>query len=148
MKSSFLAVPALIAATISLTGCASIVDGTHQQIQVQTPPAQAAHCVLSNDKGQWEVYNTPNVVKVHKSIGVLYVTCDKHGYYNKTRVVESTTKVMLAGNIVFGSFLGAGIDTVDGAAFEYPHTIIVPLTKKHHHHVTVKTTKMTVKKIK
>jgi hypothetical protein len=34
--------------------------------------------------------------------------------------VKSSTKGMMAGNIVFGGFIGAGVDAASGAAYDYP----------------------------
>ena len=39
---------------------------------------------------------------------------------------------MLAGNLIFGGVIGAGIDTADGAGFSYPSEIDVNLSSNHH----------------
>ncbi len=116
--------------TLTLTGCASIVSGTHENLSVTTTPVEKATCVLSNDKGQWYIKSTPGSVKVHKSRKDLDVTCSKEGYKSNSLRVSSNIKAMVAGNILVGGLIGAGVDTVDGAAFAYQHTIQVPLRRK------------------
>ena len=113
-----------------LGGCASIVNGVAQSVSVTTPPVQGAACSLSNTKGTWYINNTPGSVVVHRSYSVLNVNCQKPGYHDATSVVSSRPKAMAAGNVIFGGVVGLGVDTVDGAAFNYPTNIIVPMQKK------------------
>lgn len=113
-----------------LTGCASIVDGTHQSISVETVPISGASCSLKNDKGKWFVRNTPGSVTVHKSYHNLQVICHKLGYNSAQLSVKSHTKAMAFGNILLGGGIGAGVDASDGAAYNYPALIKVPLTAK------------------
>lgn len=55
----------------SLTGCASIVDGTHENVMVITTPVTDAHCTLTNSKGEWYVNSTPGSVEVHRDFNPL-----------------------------------------------------------------------------
>ncbi|ABS77258.1 hypothetical protein [Coxiella burnetii] len=112
-----------------LTGCASIVNGTHQSVQVVTPPVSGASCLLSNNKGKWYLKSTPGYVTVHRAYAPLAVSCHKKGYLPANRLVHSKTKSMAFGNLVFGGIVGAGIDTANGAAFDYPDSIILPMQK-------------------
>ena len=125
----FLTILLGMAVMANLTGCATIVGGTHEKISIATPPTTNAACLLSNDKGKWIIANTPGQVKVHRSIKPLVVSCHKPGYHSNTMTVASDMKAMVAGNVVFGGFIGAGMDAVDGAAFSYPKNIDVPLRK-------------------
>lgn len=120
----------LIVAAAALTGCASIVSGTSQKVTIQTPPVTGAKCALKNNKGSWKIASTPGSVKVHKSNQPLFINCKKKGYPTAYAHYKSNTKGMIAGNAVFGGLIGAGIDTADGAAFDYPPTMIVPMKKK------------------
>lgn len=116
-----------------LTGCASIVDGEHQSISVETPPITGATCSLENNKGVWFVPMTPGSVVVHRSYYDLIVTCHSPGYISRQVHVKSFTKPMAFGNLIFGGAVGAGVDVVDGAAYDYPVNIIVPLLPGHEH---------------
>jgi len=112
-----------------LVGCASIVNGTHQNIQVVTPPVTGASCLLSNSKGHWYLASTPGSVKVHRAYGDLAVSCHKGGYAPANQTVKSKTKGMAFGNVVFGGLIGTGVDAGDGAAYDYPDTITIPMQR-------------------
>jgi uncharacterized protein YceK len=125
-----IAVSILISCFSLLSGCASIVDGTSQNVSVETPPVTGAACSLKNDKGSWQIVSTPGSAVVHKSTQPIFIHCQKKGYKTAYQNFQSSTKGIIAGNAVFGGFIGAGIDAADGAAFDYPPTMIVPM-KKH-----------------
>jgi hypothetical protein len=112
-----------IAALSSLTGCASIVSGTSQVVSVETMHSSGnvvgAMCKLQNDKGVYYV-TTPGTVTVHRAYGDMNVKCEKPGFDAGLATVKSSTKGMMAGNIVFGGFIGAGVDAASGAAYDYP----------------------------
>ncbi|EKD73652.1 MAG: hypothetical protein ACD_45C00233G0003 [uncultured bacterium] len=113
-----------------LTGCASIVNGTNQSVSVNTTPTKGATCSLENDKGKWYVGNTPGSVTVHRSYQDLIVDCEKKGYPKTVKSVASKTKGMAFGNVVFGGIIGAGVDVVDGSAYDYPTDIQIPMSQR------------------
>jgi len=115
-----------------LSGCASIVNGTHQTMSVNTHPVYGANCKLSNDKGAWYVTNTPSSVVVNRSFQDMIIQCQKPGYALSTLRVRSQTKAMAFGNVVFGGVIGAGVDMADGAAYDYPQAITVQMRKPYH----------------
>jgi hypothetical protein len=112
-----------IAALSSLTGCASIVSGTSQVVSVETLHSSGAvagaTCKLQNDKGVYYV-TTPGTVTVHRAYGDMNVKCEKPGFEAGLANVKSSTKGMMAGNILFGGVIGAGVDAASGAAYDYP----------------------------
>jgi hypothetical protein len=112
-----------IAALSSLTGCASIVSGTSQVVSVETMHSSGsvagATCKLENDKGVYYV-TTPGTVTVHRAYGDMNVKCEKPGFDTGLATVKSSTKGMMAGNILFGGVIGAGVDAASGAAYDYP----------------------------
>lgn len=114
-----------------LSGCASIVSGTTQSISVETPSVTGAQCSLINDKGEWYINSTPGSVMVHRSYQDLVIACQKAGYLTDTKRVKSTTKAMVFGNVLFGGGIGAGVDVADGAAYNYPTDIQVPMARGH-----------------
>ena len=73
---------------------------------------------------------TPGAVMVHRSNKPLSVKCQKKGYIQDYSSVDSTTKANMWGNIIFGGGIGAIIDHNNGAAYDYPPVIQVPLRKK------------------
>lgn len=110
-----------------LQGCASIVSGQTQVVSVQTPGCEAARCELSNDKGKWFVSSTPGTVSVNRSYNNLQVLCRKDGVEAEPASFASTTKGMAFGNILFGGVIGAGVDIHNGAAYDYPQLLSVPM---------------------
>lgn len=120
---------ALLTGFCLLTGCASIVNGTNQPVSVKTLNTQGATCTLRNDKGVWYIPQTPGTVVVHRSFKDLLVQCEKRGFANTQEAVPSKTKAMAFGNLVFGGIIGGGVDVADGAAYDYPTNILLPM---HH----------------
>ncbi|MFS0758057.1 hypothetical protein ABC383_28175 [Noviherbaspirillum sp. 1P10PC] len=129
MKSSMrLAALVVIAASLVLTGCASIVSGTNQVVSVEarnkTEQVPGASCKLENGKGVYYV-TTPGTVTVHRAYDDMKVRCEKENSEPGMATVKSTTKPMAFGNIIFGGVIGAAIDTGSGAAYDYPPLISV-----------------------
>ena len=114
---------AALSALLLATGCASIVDGTTQVVSVETVTnagkVDGASCKLQNTKGVYFV-TTPGTVAVRRAYGDMNVSCEMPGFPASQASVKSTTKAMVAGNILFGGLIGASIDTASGAAYDYP----------------------------
>lgn len=110
-----------------LTGCASIVSGHQQSVSVTTDPVKGANCTLENNKGTWYVPSTPGSVVINRSYENLNVDCKKKGYPKVHKVVSSSTKAILAGNLIFGGPVGGAVDVATGAAYDYPQEIRVPI---------------------
>lgn len=118
-----------VASISTLTGCASIVNGTNQPVSVNTGNVSGATCSLQNNKGRWYVSSTPGTAVVNRSFNDLVVNCQKPGFRNATTQVASKTKAMAFGNAIFGGVVGAGVDIVDGAAYDYPSDVTVPMRR-------------------
>lgn len=127
---STLSVLALTAIAPLFTGCASIVSGQNQSLSVETlqagKPLSGASCKLDNDKGSWYV-TTPGSVTVRRSMEAINLRCEKDGMEPGVAAVQSATKGMAFGNILFGGFIGAAVDAGSGAAYDYPVLIQVPM---------------------
>jgi len=63
----------------ALSGCASIVKGSSEDIAVSTPSAPGANCTLTSPRGTWNV-TTPAKVHVLRSIKDMNIACNKDGY--------------------------------------------------------------------
>lgn len=119
---SFLA----IAATVTLTACATIVSGTQQTIFIDTPHAEGASCKLNDSKnGAWYLPATPGSVTVLKGNGPMNIVCSKKGH--KAGVVSVSEDVSGAtfGNIILGGGIGIFVDAASGAAQKYPDKIVM-----------------------
>ncbi len=112
------------------SGCASIVNGHNQSLSVQArskgDQVADANCKLSNDKGVWYL-KTPGSTTVRRSYEDLAVLCEKPGLEAGLTSAKSSTKAMAFGNILFGGVIGVGVDTISGAAYDYPDVILVDM---------------------
>lgn len=110
-----------------LTGCASIVEGSGQNIRVKTNPMTASTCQVENERGRISAA-TPTSVTVKRSMSDLKVSCsDPSSGAQGQQLVKSDLENWWWGNIALLSPLGVFIDGVSGAMWEYPKDIIVPL---------------------
>jgi len=114
---------------IALTGCATIVSGTQQKVELNTGNVSGAVCSLENNKGSWYVPSTPAVATIGRSYHDLKVNCTKKGYKPTVVQVSSNTKGIVFGNALLGGVVGAGVDIANGAAYSYPDNISVPMYK-------------------
>lgn len=113
--------------TFTTTGCALIVDGKQQEIDIQTPGSGCAQCQLSNKEGTWQSTCTPEKIKVHRDYDPLTVSCTAPGQSGQTEV-NSKVKGWFFGNILIGGLIGMGVDAYTDAAWDYPDTITVQMS--------------------
>jgi len=118
---------ALMATPVLVGACASITTGQDQPVSVDTPQCPAATCRLTNKEGTFFVQSTPGTVSVNRACGKLSIQCSRDGEADYVMTVSSSVKAMAFGNILFGGLIGAGVDTMTGAACEYPSLIPVPM---------------------
>lgn len=107
------------AVLLLLTACATIVQGTSQDISVNTNPP-GANCTV-NRQGQkiGQVSPTPGIAKVDKTRDDITLICDKDGYQEATYLVHSGLETATLGNVFIGGLIGVGIDAATGANNHY-----------------------------
>ncbi|MBM37775.1 MAG: translation initiation factor 2 [Woeseia sp.] len=109
-----------------LTGCASITRGTSEVFVIQTTPIGAS-VALSNGLS----CTSPCSLKV-KRRGDFVVTISKDGYETVTSNISSSIDTgggaAMAGNVILGGVIGAGIDAGTGAMHSHkPNPLVVTL---------------------
>lgn len=113
-----------------VTGCASIMEGGDQIVNVQTTGCEeygTIQCTVVNDDGS-SVLTAPASVSVEKDKDALTVSCEsKDGKAKGEKIVESSYEAMNAGNLLLGGVIGVGVDAATGAMWKYPSSIIVPM---------------------
>jgi hypothetical protein len=114
-------------AAVVLSGCATVIKGTSQNIAITTPPADGASCILSSKEGNWTVVS-PGIVHVEKSKEDVLVKCTKQGYLDATATIPSDFQGWTIGNVLLGGVIGVGVDAASGAMNEYPNSFAVPMT--------------------
>jgi hypothetical protein len=119
---------ATLAAMCALPGCASVTEGTTQQIAISTTPISGATCAISNTLGQWTVV-TPGTVEVRRSESVLRARCSKDGWQDATGYLSSRVPALAQAGMMmpYVGLLSAAVDGSTGAANEYPALLSVPM---------------------
>lgn len=108
MKRLFLTLSAVIFAS-AISGCATIVSGTTQKLNVTTQPSGALAKVDNNISAQ-----TPTVLTLERKSDHT-IEISKEGYKTATVLVKRTFNGMATGNILIGGIIGGGIDAASGA---------------------------------
>lgn len=120
----------LISATalLILSGCASITGSKNQPVAVtgmcEGQPVTGASCTATNDKGV-SYLTTPGTAFVSKSTADLSVSCTKGNSSSITSIVKSSSNTNIWGNVLLGGPIGAGVDAMTGAGFDYPPSVNV-----------------------
>ena len=121
---------AAIAAAISavcLSGCASIISGTSQEIKINTNPA-GANCQLIREGAVIaRVEQTPGGVTIKKTKHDITLKCNKDGYQEATYLNHSGAEGATFGNMVLGGGIGWAIDSASGADNKYDGIVNVTL---------------------
>jgi len=121
------ALAAVVLLGTALSGCASIIKGSSEDIALNTTPVSGASCSLKNGVGEWTASSTPATVKVERSKTNIQVHCSKQGYQDGTTQVASGFQLWTLGNVLIGGLIGVGIDWGTGAINDYPSTVNVPM---------------------
>lgn len=112
---------------IALSGCATIIKGTNQDISIQSNPSKAS--VTIKTSGGIEVFSgtTPASAKLSKKKEYV-VTVKMDGYKESTVMVNQSFEAWTIGNILCGGVIGLIIDAVDGAMWKLePDQIMVTM---------------------
>jgi hypothetical protein len=102
---------ALVGAACALAGCATIVHGTSEQVQIDSTPDGAD--VVIDDAEQ--SVTTPVTVKLARRRSHTLVF-HKAGYHDATEHLTSSPSGWILGNVIAGGVVGIAIDASDGAA--------------------------------
>jgi hypothetical protein len=102
---------ALVAATaLALSGCATVINGTSQDVQIASEPS-GAQAKLTNGT----TCTTPCEVNLKRRHD-LRVDLTKDGYKSVYVLVQSRTGGAAAGNILLGGLIGGVVDGSNGAS--------------------------------
>lgn len=117
---------ALLSAVV-FYGCATIFEGTNQDVSINSTPEKANFVVKT--LGGFEVAGgtTPGVVKLAKK-NQYSVTVKLPGYNDATVAITQSLQGWFWGNLICGGVVGMVIDAVDGAMWDLePNQIMVSL---------------------
>lgn len=121
---------AVAAFSLSLSACATVTRGTHDEFVVETDPA-GAKVVTSNG---YSCDKTPCSMKMPRK-SEFEVTITKAGYKTWTGKVTnkqaSGGSTAMAGNILIGGVVGLLVDSGNGSTLDLvPNPLIVTLEKE------------------
>lgn len=134
MKHTKTLLTAGIISTLLISGCASIVSGTQQNIFVQAVNQDTnktianANCVLTDTKGMQYTINTPGSAYISKGLGIINLDCKSKGFHQAQIGVGPSFDAWTIGNILF--WPGVAVDLATGAAEKYPAHITVLMSQK------------------
>ena len=119
----------ILAAAFLSTGCATITRGTTDTITVNSSPGNADVQLSTGATGK-----TPATFQLPRN-KPLQVTISKLGYEPQTVSVLPQISggggAGMAGNVVFGGIIGAGVDVASGAMYDlHPDAIFAHLEKE------------------
>ncbi|MBL6081699.1 hypothetical protein JMJ56_27330 [Belnapia sp. T18] len=105
-------------------GCTTLTQGTSQEISFNTPKAEGAQCVVTNDQGDILARVTaPASVRVLRGRRDLTVHCDKEGF--RSGIVQVASSFSSRSRIQVP--LGYAVDGISGAMWSYPTEVSVML---------------------
>lgn len=108
-----------------MTGCASMVNSTRQEISIS---ANQMGAQAKSDSGL--MCNTPCSLDLSRKMSHI-ITVEKEGYESINVTINNSVSGWIAGNILFGGLIGLVIDFVSGGAYKLqPETVEANLIKK------------------
>ena len=112
-----------------LPACATIVEGTSDNVTLSTNPQGAACTLDRSGERVGAVPTTPGSVRISKSRHDLNVTCAKDGYQPATTTASSSFTGTTFGNILAGGLVGVAVDAASGANSRYPSEVRLDLVE-------------------
>lgn len=103
---------AILAASVLLTGCATIMNGDMVNVPVHTTPSGAT--VVINGA----TYTSPTTVMVPRGKGDFKLHIEKEGYEPVDIMLTQSVDGWVWGNILFGGLIGVAVDFISGDAYD------------------------------
>ena len=127
----FVVSSSLLLSVSLLTGCASIVHGTRQDVPVSSSPTGADVTVICGKVPVKAPSQTPTTVSLKRNAEPCNIVVSKPGYEDASVVFVKRMSGWFWGNILFGGIPGMIIDGADGAIFNrLPESATVSLSRK------------------
>ena len=117
-------VPLSIVIAFGAAGCATIFNGTHQNMLVASEPSGAAIFVNGMKVGE-----TPETIKLSHRHSVT-ITISMPGYKTKTMKLTRSIDGWFWGNILLGGVIGMVVDASTGAMYTFSPSKINEKLKK------------------
>ena len=116
-----------IALAAGVTGCATVIHGTNQQIRFESTPSGATAQVRATAKTGTQSVTTPGQLTLSRDSSY-DVTFEKPAYLPAHAHVGQSASGAVWGNILLGGIIGFIVDLSDGAAYNLePETVSTTL---------------------
>ena len=113
---------------LALSGCATVVGGTTQEVFVQSEPA-GAYCKVDRlGVTVGVISSTPGKVALSRSKESVVVSCTLKDYEQSNEVLLASFTGATVGNIIAGGVVGIIVDAASGANNKYPDRVMVVMT--------------------
>ena len=129
-------VAAIAAIGAALSGCATVFEGTSQEITVNTNPEGATCVFMRQGLEVGRIGNTPGAANIKKSKYDVTIKCNKQGFSEASYLNHSGTTATIAANVAADLILTAGlssiVDSADGADNKYDSAVnlsLIPVTQ-------------------
>ncbi len=116
-----------VSALMLTSACSSIVEGTSQEIVVNTNPSGASCELVREGAPIGRVAQTPGTVLIKKTKHDMTINCTKDGYQVATYMNKSDVAGATFGNIILGGGIGWAIDSASGADNKYTSPVNITL---------------------
>jgi hypothetical protein len=110
------------------TGCATVIAGRSQTLNVTTSDAAQGQCLLQDKNGRQYRVTAPGSVLVKRGDGPLDVQCSLPGGEGQRQVSENVEPWIIA-NVLWGVFspIALIVDATTGSYQRYPEDVVVPI---------------------
>ena len=118
------------ALALAVGGCSSIIEGTSQEVTVNTNPAGADCSLERQGISIAHVNPTPGSTTIKKTKYDIMIVCKKDGFEDAKYLDHSGAAGATFGNIVLGGGIGWAIDSASGADNKYDSPVNITLVPK------------------
>lgn len=115
--------------TAAINGCASIIKGRNQNINIMTPDGENVDATIFSKSGMFET-QLPRLVSIQKDHQDVTIRIKEDKCHQETvTVVKSKIEPWFWGNIFVGLF-GSTTDSSTGAMWKYDSTVMLNPNRK------------------
>lgn len=120
----------ILALAIAVSGCASIIDGKNQNVNLVPSTSGKVAATVTSPSGVQEV-TLPTVIHTERAKEDIIVKVEENSCYEEsTQAIKSSVNPLILGNVICGGLFGSTTDFATGAAWEYDTSAIVYVNKK------------------
>lgn len=119
---SFALLACFVLYSFVFSSCATLTKDESQPVAFSSEPQGAQVSVNSMPMG-----TTPTTIMVKRKMGTTMIDIYKEGYHRETFPLDKSVAAMTFGNIIFGGFIGLGVDVATGKATDYQNSVHISL---------------------